>query len=236
MFGWTLYKNQTILYAPACILLLILKYFSGLLEKWDDKLRNSAHTQVSKSFAVVSRRCITSSQNTWEAICPERNYSTLIWNLHGAFNQLQAVKEVYIPFDENQQIQFLMHSSANNEPETTCCHPLRELLCASIAYSFKVTTAPGLSSTRFLKLDIYNRTTCYSEVLRISGSHWGQLRRHNHRFIHLVWSLKTPGLWEENSLQKKCKMKVLQGKMPSYLNKISLLDLETLDKDLLGLK
>jgi len=31
---------------------------------------------------------------------------------------------------------------------------------------------------------------------------------------------------------QKCKVKVLQEKMPSYLNKISLLGLETLDKDL----
>jgi len=50
--------NQTLFYAPACILLLILKYFSGLFKKWDDKFRNPAHTPVNKIFAVVSRRCI----------------------------------------------------------------------------------------------------------------------------------------------------------------------------------
>lgn len=67
--------NQTSFYAPACILLLICKYFSELLEKLDDKLRNPVHTQVNP---VVSRRCLTSSQNMWEASCPERNYSALI--------------------------------------------------------------------------------------------------------------------------------------------------------------
>lgn len=53
-------------------------------------------------------------------------------------------------------LKFLMHSFANNELETTSSHPFRELLCASLAYSIKVTTAPALSSARFLKLDIYN--------------------------------------------------------------------------------
>lgn len=58
-----------------CLHSAAYSYFSELLEKLDDKLRNPAHTQVNP---VVSRRCLTSSQNMWEAICPERNYSALI--------------------------------------------------------------------------------------------------------------------------------------------------------------
>lgn len=49
-----------------------------------------------------------------------------------------------------------MHSFANNEPETTSCHPSRELLCASVAHSLEVTTAPELISAGFLNLHGYN--------------------------------------------------------------------------------
>lgn len=145
-------------------------------------------TLVSKGFSAVSSRCITPSQNMLEANHPKWNSNTLLWDLHGAFHQPHAVEEVYVLVDEKQQIlKILMHSFANNEPETTGCHLSREIFCASTAHSFKGTTAIGLSSATFLELDTQNWITCFSEVLRISGSHPGQLKWHNHR---LVWSLR----------------------------------------------
>lgn len=76
-------------------------YFSGLFEQWDDKLRTLAHTQVGKFCC-----CFQEMHN----FIPKCVGSSLPWkelqhiNLKFAFSQLHAVEEVYIPFDEKQQI------------------------------------------------------------------------------------------------------------------------------------
>lgn len=156
MFGWTLY-NPKCIPCTSCILLLILIYIS--VDYLNSEMINSEllPTLKSVSFAVVSRRCITSSQNVWEAVYPERNYSTLTWNLLSvSYTQLRRFI-FHLMKNSKYVLKFLMHFFANNEPETTSCHPFREFYYASIAHSFKVTPTPGLSSVRLFKLDIYKR-------------------------------------------------------------------------------
>lgn len=158
----------------------------------------------------------------WKVVCPERNYSALIWNLYGAFNQLCVVKERFIfhLMKSNKYVlKFLTHSFASREPETTSWHPLEELLCASIARSFRVTTAAGLSSARLLKPDVDHGTHrisgCFKSVIPTEGNlgdiitdlnTWCEASRHQANYA----------LGGKLPLQKG-KMKVLQEKMPPYL-------------------
>lgn len=106
-------------------------------------------------------------------------------NLKFAWRFQSTAKEVYIPLDEKQQIQpeafnvFFFFFFANVNPRAEAATLSRKLLCVGIAQCFKMTAVPGLSSGS-LKLGIDNWITCYSKVLRMSGSlrnHWSYLNK-----------------------------------------------------------